>query len=90
MSLGLAFLTAFMATALVGVVAKFGITYLFAHPSARIAAFCLALGFALGRYSYAGPLNQEALYAACAALGSLIALVVLWLWLLKLSPAPKS
>lgn len=90
MSLVLAFFSAFVATALIAVVAKFGITFLFARASARLAAFCTALGFALGRYSYAGPLDQEAFSAACAALGSLTALILLWLWLLKPSPDAQS
>lgn len=83
MTLAFAFLNALVATALAGMVARLVLSFLFAHPSARFGAFCIALGFAVGRYSYAGPVNQEALSAGSAAIGSLIALLGLWLWLVR-------
>lgn len=77
-----AFLTALMGTALVGAVAKFIISLTSASQPARFGGFCVALGFALARYSYRGPIDGRLLDAVSAAIGAVIALVGLWYWLM--------
>ena len=83
MDLALAFLNAFLGTAAVGIVAKLGLQHLTHRDDFRFAAFCLALGFAFGRYSYGGAPDRAALVAACAGAGSIVALTGLWLWLVR-------
>jgi hypothetical protein len=91
MALALAFVSAFLGTLLAGAAAKL-LAAFFAPDarSARIGGFCVALGWAAGRYSYSGPLGTEAVVAAVAALGSLCALAVLWLWLIRSTGGPLS
>lgn len=83
MSLALAFLTGLLATLTAGAVARLVATLFTSHSSARIAGFCVALGFALGEFSHSGPTSREAALAVLTALGSLVALPLLWVWLLK-------
>lgn len=83
MDLAIGFLNALWATAAVGIAAKFALQHLSGRAGFRFAAFCLALGFALGRYSYSGVPDRGALVAACAAAGSLVALAGLWAWLVR-------
>lgn len=78
-----AFLNGALSTLLIGVLAKLVAIFFASDHSARIGAFCVALGYTLRRYSYGGPANEEAAVATTAAFGSLLALLVLWLWLLK-------
>jgi hypothetical protein len=76
-----AFLSALMGTAIVGVAAKFMIELFSVSRPARFAGFCVALGFAVGRFSYGGPIDGRLLDAASAFSGALLALIGLWYWL---------
>jgi hypothetical protein len=77
-----AFLIALLATAMVGAAAKLIIgLFTVSHP-ARFGGFCVALGFAVARYSYSGPIGGRLLDGASAALGAVVALVGLWHWLM--------
>jgi hypothetical protein len=83
MSLAFAFLTGLLFTLAAGVAARIAATLWMSDAHARVAGFCIALGFALGRFSYAGPPGRAAAVAALTALGSVVALLLLWAWLLK-------
>lgn len=77
------FLTALVVTLIVGLISKWAASLVASDRSARIAGFCVPLGFALGYYSYTGPAGPEAATAAAGAGGSIAALLCLWLKLLK-------
>lgn len=47
--------------------------------SADVAGFSVALGYALGRYTLEGPIAAETALAAPPALGSMVALAILWI-----------
>lgn len=79
----LAFVGALASTALAGAVAKLAIGLFAPDRAAGFAAFCLAFGFAAGRFSYMGPLDARAAEAGSAALGAALALAGLWLWLVR-------
>lgn len=51
--------------------------------AASIAAFWLIFGIAGGRYSHSGRLTYETAPTLAAVVGAGLALVLLWLWLLK-------
>jgi hypothetical protein len=61
--------------------------YVFKHFASRkaaaIAAFWLTFGAAGGRYSHSGRLTHETAPALGAVVGAGLALILLWLWLLK-------
>jgi hypothetical protein len=77
-----AFLSALLGTAMVGAAARFIISLFNVSQPARFGGFCVALGFALARYSYGGPIDGRLLEVASAALGAVIALIGLWYWLM--------
>lgn len=77
-----AFLTALLGTAIVGAVAKVVIDLFSVSRPARFGGFCVALGFALGRYAYSGPIDDHLLDIVGAAIGAVIALIGLWYWLI--------
>ncbi len=85
-----AFLYALFGTVIVGIAAKI-IMGLFrgSHP-AGFGGFCVALGFAIARYSYSGPVNNHLLTAASAAIGAVFGLVGLWYWLIVKSDPVKA
>lgn len=78
-----AFVTGFANTALTGAFAKFLARGFTTGRSVNIAAFCVALGYVAGRFRYSGPLGSEAAIALGGLAGALVALVGLWLWLLR-------
>lgn len=69
-----AFLSAFAATLIVGVLARFAAIIFTSERTARVAAFAIALGFALGRYSYSGPASVTVALALTACIGAVAAL----------------
>lgn len=76
------------AAVLVATLLTGGITYwIFKHFAstkvAAVAAFWLSLGRAGERYSFSGPLNAETAPALGALAGAVLALFLLWRWLLK-------
>lgn len=81
------FLTSFIAgiisTFLIGAVSRLIALRFASESSAAIAGFAIALGFVVGRVSYEGPMNAEALIVVCRLIGSGIALLGLWYWLLR-------
>jgi hypothetical protein len=86
MNLLVAFLSALIATALAGVMARIAIGFVSVERAAGFGAFCVALGYVAGRYSYSGPLDARAVEAGVAAAGAILALAGLWAWLLKKAP----
>lgn len=76
------FLSALLGTAMVGVASKFIIELFNGSHPARFGGFCVALGFALARYSYSGPIDGRLFDAASAASGAVIAMIGLWYWLM--------
>lgn len=84
------FLSALLGTAIVGAVAKFIIELFSVSHPARFGGFCVALGFALARYSYSGPIDGRLLDAVSAASGAVTALIALWCWLMANGAAVKA
>lgn len=78
-----AFLSALLATLAAGAIARAVAGFFAVGRSVSVAGFCVALGFALGRFSYSGPLAMDAARALSAAAGAIAALIVLWVWLLR-------
>ncbi|MDQ3080152.1 MAG: hypothetical protein M3R03_09175 [Pseudomonadota bacterium] len=87
MALFIVFLNALLGTAILGVVARSLIDLFSVTLPARFGGFCIALGFALGRYSFVGPIDGHLWISASAALGAVVALIGLWYWLVAKSPA---
>lgn len=85
-----AFLSALLTTLATGAIARVVAGFFAMGSGVSVASFCVALGFALGRFSYSGPLTMDAGRALSAAAGAIVALVILWAWLLrKAGDAPK-
>lgn len=83
MTMLFAFAVALVSTMLVGIIAYFIFKHFAPKRAASIAAFWLTVGAAGGRYSYSGPLTGEAALAFSAFLGAVLAILILWRWLLK-------
>lgn len=83
MTMLLAFAVALVSTTFAGVIANFIFKHFASNRAASIAAFWLTVGAAGGRYSYSGPLTEEAALAFSAILGAVLAILILWRWLLK-------
>jgi hypothetical protein len=77
-----AFVAALATTVLAGAIAFFIFKHFATDKAARIAAFWLTVGAAGGRYSYSGPINEQAAFAASALAGAFVALFGLRFWLL--------
>ena len=85
-----AFSAAFLATLLVGALSRLVASLFASTPTARVAGFSVAIGFVLARYSFAGSPDIEMAAPIAAATGAVVALVVLWLWLLRPLGAAES
>lgn len=81
-----AFINALLGTALVGLIAKFAIESFTESRPARFGGFCIALGFALGRYSFGLEPDGRVLEPVSAALGALLALAILWRRVVRAPP----
>ena len=79
----LAFAAALVTTMLAGAIAYFVFKHFASKKAASIGAFWLMVGAAAVRYSYSGPLNDEAALAFSALLGAGLAVFLLWRWLLR-------
>ena len=77
----LAFFAGAIATLIAGAVARFLAGHFTVYSRPGSLAFCLALGYAIGKFGNGGPINRETMVALTTAGGSAIALVVLW-WVL--------
>jgi hypothetical protein len=77
------FVTGFASTAAMGAFAKFVAGGFTTGPTAKVAAVCVAIGYALGRFAYAGSVAADPMVALGGAAGSALALAGLWAWLLK-------
>jgi hypothetical protein len=77
------FLSALFATLIMGAIARVAANFFTTGRGASVAVFSVALGYALGRYSYSGPATSEAVEPLIAATGSIVALLILWAWLLR-------
>lgn len=84
LDLALHFTSAMVSTLLAGVAARL-LAHFFAATeySARHAGFLVAVGWVAGQHAYSGPLGTEAAVAAMQLFGGLLALAVLWLWLIR-------
>lgn len=78
-----AFLLAFASTLFMATIARYAAGYFASDRASRIAAFGVAIGFAIGHGSYSGPATADDLPAISAALGTIAALVAAWAWLLR-------
>jgi len=76
-------LIALFATLVMGVVARFGAGLLIADWQARATGVFVPLGYAMKRYSYSGPPTFETFVHLMAAVGSLVAIAILWRCFLK-------
>ena len=79
----LAFVLAFAGILVVGALARYIAGSFGTDRASRIAAFGVAVGYALGSFSHSGRATFEGLPAISAALGAVAALVALWAWLLR-------
>lgn len=79
MDIFIAFLSATALTLVVGAIAPFVISLFTRAENPRVTGFYVAVGFALGQFSYAGPFTANAATALAALLGSVVALVALGL-----------
>jgi hypothetical protein len=78
-----AFASAFLTMLAQGGICYYVFKHFASRKAAALAAFWLTFGTAGGRYSHAGPLTSETAPALGAVVGAGLALVLLWLWLLK-------
>jgi uncharacterized membrane protein YjjP (DUF1212 family) len=74
---------AFFTTLLVGAFSRVVASLFASARTARVAGFSVAIGFALARHSFAGSPDVGMATPIAAATGAVVALVVLWLWLLR-------
>lgn len=90
MSLLAAFMIALISTLVIGALARIVVDlFSSSNRTAPIAGVSVAAGFALARSQYRGPMDIEALVALGSALGSLLAVALLWYALIK-RPARQS
>jgi hypothetical protein len=75
------FVLAFASTLFIGAIARYAASYFASDRASRIAAFGVALGYAIGRFSHSGPATDAA--DISAALGAIAALVAAWAWLIR-------
>jgi hypothetical protein len=78
MLLFISFIVALMTTLVSGLISWFGASLIMADWRARAAGVFMPLGFALERYSFSGPLTLETFAKLLAALGSFVAVAILW------------
>lgn len=83
MSIAIPFVAALFATLFVGAVARLLAKFVTSDRPARLGAFCVAIGFAVGRFSFSGTVDSRALPPIAAVFGAAVALTILWLWLVK-------
>jgi len=76
-----AFVLAFASTLFIGAIARYAAGYFASDRASRIAAFSVALGYAIGRFSHSGPATDAP--GISAALGAISALFAAWAWLLR-------
>jgi hypothetical protein len=84
MNLVIPFALAFASTLIIGAIARYGAGFFACDRASRVAAFGVALGYAVGRFSYAGPAKD--MPSIAAALGAIAALIVAWAWLIRRGP----
>lgn len=83
-----AFVTGFANTAVNGALAAFVARQFTTGRTAKVAGFCVALGYAAGRFGYSGPGVSAAAVALGGLAGGAMALAGLWFWLLR-KPEPE-
>ena len=74
----IAFLLGLGATLFTGGISKFGAGLLLPDAQARCAGVFVPIGFAIARYSFGGPPTLETLGHLSTAVGSIVAIVILW------------
>jgi len=85
-----AFVSGLLLTLVVGALSTFAVTLFSQGRYNRAIGFYVALGFALGQFSYAGPVIAKAAVTASSAIGSAVALACLWFWHFKRSQIDNS
>jgi hypothetical protein len=78
----IAFGLGFASILFIGAVARYGARYFASERASRIAAFSVAVGYALGHFSGTATTFEE-LPIVMAPLGAIGGLVALWAWLLR-------
>jgi hypothetical protein len=78
----IAFGLGFASVLVVAAVARYGARYFASERASRIAAFSVAVGFALGHFSGKATTFEE-LPIVMAPLGAMAGLVAAWAWLLR-------
>lgn len=84
-----AFVSAFLTTLMQGGICFWVFKHFASRKVATIAAFWLIFGTAGGRYSHSGKLTYETAPTLAAVVGAGLAIILLWLWLLK-GPAAEA
>ncbi len=78
MTIFIPLLIAFSATLALGIVARFGLGLFIADWQTRAAGVFVPMGFAMARYSYAGPPTLDTVEHVAEALAAIFAIIILW------------
>lgn len=78
-----AFVSAFLTMLMQGAIGFWFFKHFASRKAAAIAAFWLVFGTAGGRCSHSGKLTYETAPTLAAVVGAGLALIFLWIWLLK-------
>lgn len=89
MSLILNFTVAFIATLAIAGLSRWIAGMVASVQSSRVASFAAAIGYAVGKYSFARPLGSDVSEPAAAVLGAVAALVIVWFVLFKRSESMR-
>jgi len=83
MNSAIAFVLAVASILLVAAIARYAAGYFGSDKASRIAAFGVALGYALGHFPGSNAANFEQLPSICAPLGAVAGVIAAWAWLLR-------
>jgi hypothetical protein len=79
----IAFVVACASILVIAAIARYAAAYFASPRASRIAAFGIALGYALGHFPGASAATLEKLPAISAPLGAVAGLIAAWAWLLR-------
>jgi len=82
---GVAFVLALASILIVGVIARYAAGYFGSEKASRIAAFGVALGYALGHFPGSSAATFDELPALGGPLGTIAGIIAVWAWLLRKS-----
>lgn len=80
-----AFVLALASILIVAAIARYVAGYFGSDKASRIAAFSVALGYALGHFPGSSAATFDELPALCGPLGAIAGVIAVWAWLLRKS-----